>query len=450
MIQFSEVLLSTLIAIGTLKFPRINLFWDRLLGIKIFLDTMSRDRFYQLRTNLHVVNVLDTPTNCEDRIHKVRPVYDSLKKRCLELDLDELLCVDEQIIPFRGKLNIKQYTKGKPMPWGVKLFVLCGKSGQAFDFIIYQGSRTGLNEDNLKKYGFGASVVLHLSNRIAEPGHKLFYDNYFSSFHLLQLLKARKIYAAGTVRVNRFCNPPLYNDKEMKKKERGAIDELVTIEEDIVMVKWLDNRCVTLASNFVGSSTIDECKRWDSSKKIYVQVPRPEIVKLYNNGMGGVDLLDQLISLYRIYIRSKKWTLRMIFHAVDFALSNSWIEYKKDCEQLEIPKKKVLDLMHFRMRVAESLVKAGNPAPRSKRGRPSSDPPPFESTRKPRQNEEVRPIVEVQKDLVDHMPFLDNEVAGKRCKNGICQKRTHFYCDKCNVHLCIKKERSCFAQFHRK
>jgi len=188
--------------------------------------------------------------------------------------------MDEQIIPFRGQLSIKQYVKGKPTPWGVKIFVLCGASGQMYDFIIYQGSQTNLNNDNIKKYGFGAAVILDLSQTIPNIGHKLYYDNYFSNYNLLQILKRKNISAAGTVKVNRFSNPPLLSDKEMKKRGKGA-------------------------------------------------VARPEIVKLYNKNMGGVDLLDQMVANYRIYIRSKKWTLRMIFHAIDLAVVNSWFEYKK-------------------------------------------------------------------------------------------------------------------------
>jgi hypothetical protein len=82
--------------------------------------------------------------------------------------------------------------------------------------------------------------------------------------------------------------------------------------------------------------------------------------------MGGVDLLDQLISTYRILIRSKKWTLRMIMHFIDFTLVNSWIEYRKDCVSNGIPKKEELDLLSFLnalilMRVAESLINLGKP-----------------------------------------------------------------------------------------
>ncbi|KAK4874020.1 hypothetical protein RN001_013380 [Aquatica leii] len=83
-------------------------------------------------------------------------------------------------------------------------------------------------------------------------------------------------------------------------------------------------------------------------------------------------------------------------------------------------------------------------------GKPSTIP---QSTVRPkllRRNEENRPIPEVQHVKVDHMPHLDNNKKGKRCKYPTCNKKTHFYCDKCSVHLCIKKERNCFVTFHRK
>jgi hypothetical protein len=51
-----------------------------------------------------------------------------------------------------------------------------------------------------------------------------------------------------------------------------------------------------------------------------------EAVKFYNHNMGGVDKHDFLISLYRSFVRSKKWTIRMITHGIDLSLVNSWIE----------------------------------------------------------------------------------------------------------------------------
>ena len=73
--------------------------------------------------------------------------------------------------------------------------------------------------------------------------------------------------------------------------------------------------------------------------------------------MGGVDKTDMLISFYRTFIKSKKWTLRMIMHSIDLSITNSWPEYKKDAKSLKFAAKDILDLMHFRLRIAETLVK---------------------------------------------------------------------------------------------
>lgn len=59
-----------------------------------------------------------------------------------QLEIESHLSIDEQMVPFKGSINIKQYVKGKPCPWGIKIFVLREVSGTAYDFIIYQGSTT--------------------------------------------------------------------------------------------------------------------------------------------------------------------------------------------------------------------------------------------------------------------------------------------------------------------
>ncbi|CAH2109250.1 unnamed protein product [Euphydryas editha] len=172
--------------------------------------------------------------------------------------------------------------------------------------------------------------------------------------------------------------------------------------KDVVVIKWMDNKGVVLASNFVGIGNQDEVRRWNEVSKKYVTIPRPELVRLYNNGMVGVDKTDHLVSLYRIFIRSKKWTLRMIFHALNLALvsTNSWLEYQEDCKICNIPSTDVLDLLHFRQRVAEALIKMGQPISSKKRGRPASGgSSPVNLPITPKQHRfrnEIRPASEIQ------------------------------------------------------
>jgi len=67
-------------------------------------------------------------------------------------------------------------------------------------------------------------------------------------------------------------------------------------------------------------------------------------------------MIDGLISYYRIKGRTKKWPLRATYHFLDFALANSWLEYR-DIEILN-GNKKYHDLLSFRNEVADALLKA--------------------------------------------------------------------------------------------
>jgi hypothetical protein len=82
-----KVLIALHIIIGCLnKFPRVKMYWETVLGIGVFLENMTRDRFSSLRTNLYLVNNLDKPEGCSYKFFKVRPLMDSVRIRCQELE----------------------------------------------------------------------------------------------------------------------------------------------------------------------------------------------------------------------------------------------------------------------------------------------------------------------------------------------------------------------------
>lgn len=64
---------------------------------------------------------------------------------------------------------------------------------------------------------------------------------------------------------------------------------------------------------------MDSTKRYDKKQK-YVQVERPASVWLYNKHKGGIDVNH---FMHRIKIKSKKWSVKVIFHFTDLALVNT-------------------------------------------------------------------------------------------------------------------------------
>ena len=122
--------------------------------------------------------------------------------------------------------------------------------------------------------------------------------------------------------------------------------------------------------------------------------------------MGGVDKLDMLISLYRIFLKSRKWTLRMLFHAIDLPCANSWLEYMRDMERLG--EKKKMDFLHFKLRIGEALIMMGKGNKR-KQGRPRKD---EEQQSVKRLKTEICPAPEICQDLSNHFPEYDEKKRG--------------------------------------
>lgn len=445
-----KVFLGIHLLMGVFGLPRIRMYWEQKSRISIIANNMTRNRFFELRSNFHVMDNNTVPTNNKDRFIKVRPIYNVLKRRCNELAIEKNVCVDEQMVPFKGKLSVKQYMRGKPNPWGIKLYLLCGESGLVYDFLLYQGSTTELNENIQKKFGLGGAVILKLTMELKKKRHFLYMDNFYTSFNILHALQHNCIYAAGTIRVNRFVNPLFISDKDLKKLGRGAAFEVSSDmpNSNIGLVKWYDNKAVLLGSNFITSGVPDEVKRYDKKEKAYIIINRPEIVKKYNQSMGGVDKHDQLVSFFRTFIKSKKWTMRMVTHAFDMATVNSWLEYKMDYENLNLDKKTKMDLLHFKERLGETLILVGSTIVK-KRGRPSNSLSPS-TTKKQNRQIDQRPFDEVRFDHTDHLPTFDNCEFPIRCKFEGCKLRSRVKCTKCNVHLCFTIRNECFRLYHTK
>ena len=68
---------------------------------------------------------------------------------------------------------------------------------------------------------------------------------------------------------------------------------------------------------------------------------------MYNQGMGGADLMDQESAAYRLDCKSKvRFYLRFFFDIIDVALVNSLTVYTKVGENLSLPNFKVVVVIH--------------------------------------------------------------------------------------------------------
>lgn len=161
------------------------------------------------------------------------------------------------------------------------------------------------------------------------------------------------------------------------------------------------------------------------------------MVQAYNKHMGGVDLADMLISLYRTPFKSRRWYLGIFAQLVDMCVNNAWLLYRRD-------KKEKKSLKEFRLELCEGLCRAGRNA------NPADMDVGIEDKRQIQKPTVQRPADCVRYDGVGHFPdSRDKQSRCRFCKEG----RTKVYCIKCDMHLCFvvgKNKRNCFLQFHTK
>ena len=183
------------------------------------------------------------------------------------------------------------------------------------------------------------------------------------------LLRQEHFWAICTVRKDRLqgSKKHLSTIKDLKKKKRGAVDYAVDANSRIITVQLLDNNVVHLMSKHLGAQLGTQARRWSKKDKEFILIDRPQLVEEYNAHMGGVDLMDMLLSTYRIRQRSLKFYMHIFYYPVGVSVANAWLRYRRHMDQDKIPRKKQLTLMNFSTEIAESLCKAGKAeAPRAR------------------------------------------------------------------------------------
>nr|XP_037290969.1 piggyBac transposable element-derived protein 3-like isoform X1 [Rhipicephalus microplus] len=135
-----KIFFGMLMLMGVLKYPRVRMYWQTATRIPAIADSMGVKRFFKIRGALHISDANEErDPNSQDKFWKVRPLLEAVRSRCLQLVPLEQNSIDEQMVPFTGRIAAKQFVKGKPNPEGVKVFVRCSFDGLAHDLSFTKG-----------------------------------------------------------------------------------------------------------------------------------------------------------------------------------------------------------------------------------------------------------------------------------------------------------------------
>ncbi|KAF2892438.1 hypothetical protein ILUMI_13736 [Ignelater luminosus] len=184
----------------------------------------------------------------DDRGFKIRSLITKIRAQFQQFEgFDKTLAVDEMMIRYFGRNNVKQCIRGKPVCF----------------------------ENNL---------LIYLANK--------------------------PFRGPGTIRENRLQKCPLEDSRTVKKSKQGSFDYRYDTNREICLVRWNDNRCVNMVTNYDTISLMATVQKYCRKEKKKISVLQPAVIKTYNKSMRSVDQHDWLVGL------------------LDMVVVNSWILYR--------------------------------------------------------------------------------------------------------------------------
>ena len=221
----------------------------------------------------------------------------------------------------------------KPQKWGLKVWCLaCSTSKYVWSYKVYCGKEISLPqvEDpislaNSNTHGvrqgepkLAHNVVMKMVDGLANFGHHVVMDNFFSSIGLFMELLSLGIYATSTVRPNRVGLPmDLKDTKRFKNSLQGFVLWRTHNNQQVCCVMWKDKKPMLLILTHAlpiqapCEFPMITVPRWNSA--VQNGIPTSPVVLKYTMDMRGVDVADQLRASFSCQVWSHKWWHHVFF-----------------------------------------------------------------------------------------------------------------------------------------
>ncbi|GBN66032.1 PiggyBac transposable element-derived protein 3 [Araneus ventricosus] len=198
--------------------PREKMYWenDTDTGTTLVSEAIARKRYFDNKKYLHFI---DNTTIDSDLYYKVRSIYTFLNEALQQFGVfSEHLSIAERMMRYFGRHGCKMCMKEKPVKFGYRLWILSSFDGYPFYIILYQEAHKENGSENSserlettrkskkEKKTLSQTVVENLLSVVETPAkHKIYMDNFFTSYDLFVSLRGKRFFATGTVRENRMA-----------------------------------------------------------------------------------------------------------------------------------------------------------------------------------------------------------------------------------------------------
>jgi hypothetical protein len=398
------------IYMGIDTLPQRRMYWQADTRHPTVAAVLSRDRFESLTRYLRV-SPLEPGAAPRNPFSFVRAFIAALN-HCFPRHWNpgRHLALDESMVSFRGRSDIKQFVPGKPHPHGYKIWVLANEN-YMLQLQLYEG-----------KAAAGPSIhdtVMQLTQLYCNNNHVLYCDTLFTSPTLLASLFNVGIRMCGSVKRNRIGMPSAaaLTPAQLSGIPRGAHMQMQ--RGDATLCAWRDKKLILLLYNHTDPSQLTSMQRWGEDGAIY-QLGCPQAIHDYFHHARAVDVINQLHYSYLPGRKSRKCWTRLVWWLIDICILNAfrlWQVQHSDESHLT-----------FRMQLARELMEclpADRRPQRGARGHPSAG---------ALATDHYSTLVDVPADCI---------VCSKQ---PAARKRTNYFCEACHKHMCLG---ACFARHHQ-
>lgn len=120
---------------------------------------MSRNKFETIKSKIKYYKP-EEANNKTDKVWRVRSMLNIFRKTLVQFGIfSTAISIDEMMIKYFGRSNLKQFIKSKPIRFGIKMWALCSASGYLYDCDIYCGKNSS-NDEVLSNCALGSRVVV--------------------------------------------------------------------------------------------------------------------------------------------------------------------------------------------------------------------------------------------------------------------------------------------------
>ncbi|XP_043259649.1 piggyBac transposable element-derived protein 4-like [Colletes gigas] len=300
--------LGLIIVMGFVKKSEKDEYWstDPLLCTPIFGNTMSRNRFRQIWRYWHFSN----NDNCQNRLDKIRPVltYVTEKFQTVYKPQKELF-LDENVIPWGGRLSSRKYNPAKLIKYGILVRMVCeAVSGYICKLEIYCAQGKTLQ-----------TTIFSTLHPFLNLCHHIYMDTYYNSTKITEKLLEYETGVCGTIRKNRGVPNCL---KNVNLKENTTAYRR---KNNTLIQAWKTKKKLVYMISTIHSADMVEI----INHKTHEKMSKPICVAEYDKYMKSVDRADQYLSYYPILRKTKKWTKKTTLYLLNCALFNAYIIYTK-------------------------------------------------------------------------------------------------------------------------